>query len=121
MNLDSETMKVAVSKAILDNLGPEGQTLVLQQAVASLLEPDDSKSYSYGRDHPTKIQAMFQKQAGVVAMQVVREKLQESDEFKEQIHGLVREATEALFKSDLLHEKLAAAVVEVIGNMRISS
>lgn len=118
MNIDSETMKMAVSKTILDNLGPEGQSLVLQQAVASLLEPDDSKTYAYGNDRPTKLQALFKQQAGVVAMNIVREHLQESEEFKERVHTVVRAATEELFKSSLLHEKLGAAVVEVIDNMK---
>jgi hypothetical protein len=112
INLDTETMKLVVSKAILDQFNPEVCTGLVEQAVLNLLEKKPEQ-HGYGRqDGRTMIMRIFDEAVESAARSIVRELI--AGEYTERIKDVVRTACEKAFNDPTRMEKVADAMGEAL-------
>lgn len=119
MNIDSETMKAAVAKAILDSLGAEGKVVVLENAVMHLLELMPDRNGHVQRGAPTRIQAMFNEQAGVVLREIVRDQLRDNQDFKDRVSALVVKTMDEMFGGEALANKTAEMISHTLSKITL--
>jgi hypothetical protein len=119
MQIDVDTMKAAAAKAILDSLGPEGKAVILENAVKYLLEDEPTRTGIYGTPKKSRIQAMFDEQAGIVLRNIIFEELRDNAEFKDRVTALVKQTMDKMFGEDALASKLSELVTEAISRLTV--
>lgn len=92
VNLDGPAIEALVSKAILDDIGPEQRDKLLQAALKGLLQP----MYEQG---PTHLQHVFTDSARRVAAELIREQLLQDPGFKERVQTFVVATVDRVLKN----------------------
>lgn len=109
VRLDAETMKLVVSKAIMEQFTPDVCTKLVEQSILNLLEKKpESKDY-YGRqDGRTAIMRLFDDAVEHAARGIVRELIEA--EYTDRIKDVVRTACEKAFTDPDRMKKVADAM-----------
>lgn len=90
INLDEEAVRQAVSSALLDQLGADGQRKLVEAALTFLITPPKD---TYGRSNPVSpLQEAFNMAVGQVAREIVKELVADNAEFVSTISTQVGEA-----------------------------
>lgn len=90
ITLDEEVVHKAVAKALVDNLGEDGQRTLVEAALQYLITPQ--KATTYSREEPSVLQNAFNRAVGSAAQKLVDEIVAENEEFKAKIRVQVGEA-----------------------------
>ena len=117
VDVEGTAMEALMHKAVLEALGAQGQSQIVQHAVAYLVKKPDS---TYGSKASPLLQ-IVEGAANRIAMTVLSEKLQSDAEFIAQIHSLYADATKRLFEvqtRERLVEKMAAKMAEALSDTR---
>ena len=121
MNINDELMQGAVAKAIMDTMTPETRAELIQEAIASLLEP---KKQGSGYNSPTKsdLQVAFDDVLRAEAVRYATGVLAEDPDFKDKVKALWRDVVEKMFGDSLVYkdlvEKLATNIATALTNSR---
>jgi adenine-specific DNA methylase len=110
LNLDEAAVRQAVSTALLDQLGVDGQRTLVAAALEFLVTP---KKETWQRDPTSPLQEAFNQAVGAVAREIVRELVAENAEFRSTISTQVGEAfikMEATNFTDYLGTALSEAL-----------
>jgi tRNA(Ile2) C34 agmatinyltransferase TiaS len=89
IKLDEAAVQQAVSAAVLEQLGADGQRTLVEAALLYLMTPPKD---AYRRNAQSPLQDAFNAAVGAAARKIVLELVEENEEFKEKIRTQVGEA-----------------------------
>jgi len=88
MQIDNDTLKVALAKAVLDTMTAEKREEIITNAVASLLNTKSSDRY----DAPSVLQHEFNTAVRDLARKIATEELESNEEVKAAVRKLITDA-----------------------------
>lgn len=112
MNIDSDTMKQLVAKAIMDSIDDDARAKLLEGAISSLMNTVEQTG-GYGSDRRTRIQRLFDDAVSTAALGVVRKLL--DDEYADRIRVVVRDALDKAFADTDRMNEVSRRVADAIG------
>jgi uncharacterized protein (UPF0335 family) len=120
IQFNEEQMRAVVTKAIVEGLGEEQKTLVIQQAIESLMKP--AKSSGYPVDNRSVLQVAFDNAVGFALDRVARAEL-EKPEYVEKMRKLFQDVAAKVLDDDnegrqLLRDAITSALTEGIRKTR---
>jgi hypothetical protein len=111
--IDDAIMQEVVSTAILKAMTDESRSSLVQQAIASLLSPEDTNSRGYSSDKRSRLQKMFEGAVRDVALVEVKKALEEDERVRTTIREMVAKGLEHALENDTdLVSNLATAIGE---------
>jgi len=108
VNVDDETMKQVVAKAIYDNLTPEAKQRLMTDALAYVL----SKPEKYG-SRRSPLEEAFQEEMREAGRRVAAELINGNEELHERLRKFYREALERALNSEAFKKAMAEDLARV--------
>jgi hypothetical protein len=110
IKIDKDALREIVSAAILEKMSQEQRDLLIQQALASLLQaPPDS----YGKKQPTKMEDLFREATYGAARDIVKEILASDTALKEKLAVACRDALTRALNNDELVTSIASLFSQI--------
>jgi len=112
ISLDEDVVRSAVASALVDQLGSNGQRVLVAAALEFLVTPQKDR-FNSRNDGPSPLQNAFNNAVGQEAAKIVQKIVAEDDEFREKITRQVGEAflkMEATDFTDYLGTALSQAL-----------
>ncbi len=113
LTLNEEQMRAVVTKAILEGLGDEQKTLILQQAVEHLMGAPEKSGYSYKQDNRNRLQIAFDNAAERALEQIAREEMAKPENV-EKLRALVGPCLEQALTNSTSYAAIKRAVGSAI-------
>jgi hypothetical protein len=112
ITLAGPDLNLIIQKAIVDSLSPESRNLLIGKAVKELIS---KKTGSFGRDDkPSPLEEMFGYSVQEIGRALVREYLENNEEFKTKVKACIAEAVERAFNDEGPREKLIGTFTDAI-------
>lgn len=114
LKLDDAAVQQAVSKALLDQIGADGQRRLVEAALTYLITP---KKDNYGRQETSPLQDMFNQAVGSAARKIVDELVVADESFQATIRTQVGEAFLQMEATNFT-SYLGSALADALSNAR---
>jgi len=112
--MDNAIIEAAVVKAVFDSLGPEERDAMLQKALEHVFERP-AKRYSSDPDIPSPLEQVFKNIVHEAMTKAVRQHLELSPAFQEQLKQMVAEAVgKVMAEKTQMSEAVGTAITEVL-------
>lgn len=110
LKLDKEQMDKVLHEAILQTIGESGRELIIKQAVEYLTKETDGYG---GRKGPSPLRSAMNESAREVAKAIVKEQLENDDEFHQKVIELLSDAVKEFF-SEGMREKVVGRITNAM-------